>query len=491
MKKLLYTTLLLLGITTYSTAQVSSEFVLENNVKVSNVKIDLVGRQLQVKMTADFTNAKIKSNNEVKITPRLVTNDKQLDLPSMVVAGRKSIIYRKRNTSYYAEENNLVFERRDKKNPQLINYKYMVDFEPWMNGADLNIIADDCGCSTTLLANNEYSIDKFKYIPKALNPSIRYIEPVVEKVKDRSYAAFANIDFAVAKYNIDPKFRNNATELEKIKASIEKIAVDGDMNISTVKLTGHSSPEGSYALNDRLSRLRTESIRTYLLNNLSRSVKPTIEVYNVAENWDGLAKAVESSNLLYKNDILRLISDVADLDLRERELKKLDNGKVYRELLQFYFPALRTTKYEVKYVIRQFTLEEARDLVWTDPEKLSLNEIFSVSKLYDTNSEDYGRLFDIAVKAYPSDHIANINASTSAIISKDYARAKYHLDKVLPHNRDQFYYNNLGVYYLYNEQYDNAINTFEKAIELNSEDAKINLEMTHAKVEELILLGKR
>lgn len=490
MKKLLYTALLLLGVTTYSEAQAKKEYVLENNVKVSDAKIELVGKKLQVNMTADFTEAKIKSNKEVKVTPRLDGNDRTFDMPSIVVTGRKSMIYRKRNENFFAKENNQVVERKDKKNPQIIHYSYTFDFEPWMNGADLNVISEDCGCSTTLLTN-EYNVDTYNFIPKALNPSIRYIEPVVEEVKGRSYAAVANIDFAVGRYKIDPNYRRNALELDKIKTSIEKVAKDGDMEISTVSLTGYASPEGSYALNDRLSRLRTEALRTYLLNNLPGRVKPAMTAKNVAENWDGLVESLQSSSLLYKNDVLRIIENVSDFDLREREIRKLDNGRVYRELVEFYFPALRKTEYEVKYVIRQFTPEEARTIVWTHPEKLSLNEIFNASKFYDTNSEDYGKLFDIAVQVYPHDHIANINASTSAILKEDFTKVKFHLDNVIPENRDQYYYNNLGVYYLYNGDYDLAIKNFDKAMDLGSNDAKVNLDMTYAKIAELELLGKR
>ena len=491
MKKLLYTALLLLGVTTYSDAQTKSEYVLENNVKVSDAKIELVGKQIQVKMTADFTNVKIKSNKETKITPRLSANGESFDLPSIVVAGRKSMIYRGRNKNHFSKENNLVIERKDKKNPQVIHYEYVLDFKPWMNGADLNVLVEDCGCSTTVLASNEYKVNQYNYTPKALSPNVRYIEPIVEEVKGRSYAAAANIDFAVGKYQIDPNYRRNATELEKVKSSIEKVAKDGDMEISTITLTGYASPEGSYALNDRLSRLRTESLRNYLLNNLSRNIRPRIDVNNVAENWDGLVESLESSSLLYKNDILRIIDNVSDLDLREREIKKLDKGRVYRELVEFYFPALRKTEYKVEYIIRQFNPQEARDIVWVDPSKLSLNEIFSVSRFYDTNSEDYGKLFDIAVQVYPHDHVANINASTSAILKNDYERSKRHLDNILPHNRDQFYYNNLGIYYLFNGSYDLAITNFEKAVELGSNDAKVNLDMTYAKLDELKLLGKK
>lgn len=486
MKKLLYTAFLLLGFATYAEAQI----VLDNQATVTNAKINREKTKLFVKMSVDFTNVDVKSNQEVSITPRLVSNTQHMDFPSIVVSGRKNLIYRARNKSDFYGENIQVIERKDKKYAQIIDYEYSFEFEPWMNGADFNILANDCGCSTTILSSNEYTVDNFLVVPAVLTPSVRYIEPEVEETKARSYEASAFIDFPVAKYNIIPTFRRNASELDKIKESIEKVAKDGDMSISTVKLTGYASPEGSYALNDRLSRQRTEALRTYLTQNLSTKNMPTFEVNNVAENWDGLVEAVEGSSLAYKNDILSIIKNVSDLDLRERELKKLDNGKVYRELLEYYYPALRKTSYEVKYVIRQFTITEARDLVWTDPSKLSLNEIFSVSRFYDNDSEEYGRLFEIAVEVFPYDHVANINASTSAILSGNFEKAKQHLGNILPHNRDHFYFNNIGIYYLFNEKYDDAIASFNKAIEMGSEDAQANLDMTIAKIDELKLLGQ-
>ena len=45
-------------------------------------------------------------------------------------------------------------------------------------------------------------------------------------------------------------------------------------------------------------------------------------------------------------------------------------------------------------------------------------------------SEDFNELFETAVRMYPEDPVANLNAANSAILRKDYRRALRYLDKV-------------------------------------------------------------
>ncbi|EGJ72423.1 Tetratricopeptide TPR_1 repeat-containing protein [Bacteroides coprosuis DSM 18011] len=487
MKKFLYITLLLLGVAGFSNAQT----VLDGKAEVSNVEINRDGKQLKISMDVNATPAVLKSNEELQLTPRLTGVNTHKDLPTIIVAGRKSMIYRERNPQYFQEENNQLVVRKDKKNPQVINYVTYTDFEPWMNGADLELVENACGCSTTLLTSNEHKLDRFLLPPVVLKPLLSYVEPAVEKQKNRSIEASAYLDFPINQYTIRPEYRNNNAELSKIKESINRIIEDGDINVSSIKLTGHASPEGSYAGNERLARLRTDALRKYLISVFPK-VQPGIFAADyVAENWDGLVKMLnESTSFSYKEDVMNIINSTTDLDSRERKIRALDGGKAFKTLLSDFFPALRNTNYEVKYIVRDFTPEEAKEIVWSKPQKLSLEEIYSVTKLYPSDSKEYGELFEIAVRMYPTDVIANLNASTNALLVKDTDKAKLYLDRLSDAKKDGVYYNNLGVYYLLTEQYTQAEDNFNKAIALESANAKENLDILKAKVEEIQLMKR-
>lgn len=486
MKKFIYITLLLLSFTTYGQAQI----VLDGKAEVSNVKIEREGSQLNIKMDVNVTPIGIKSNEELQLTPRLTANTQYLDLPSIVVSGRKSMIYRKRNPEYFEGENTQTIIKKDKKSAQVINYTTIIPFEGWMNGADLVVVENACGCSTTVLASNEHQLDRFLLPPTVLKPLLSYIEPAVEIQKNRSIEASAYLDFPINQYTIRPDFRNNKAELDKIMESINKVSNDGDINVSSIKLRGHASPEGSYAGNERLARLRTEALKKYLVSVFPKIPSKSFEVDFVAENWDGLIKMLNESSFTYKEEVMNIINTNNNLDVRERKIRVLDNGKAFRELLNNYFPALRNTNYEIKYIVRDFTPEEAKEIVWASPQKLSLEEIYSVTKLYPTDSKEYGELFEIAVRMYPNDDIANMNASTNALLVRDIDKAKTYLDRVSSDQRNGLYYNNLGVYYMLSEKYTEAGEYLEKAIALDSENAKENLEMLKAKVEEIELMKR-
>ena len=84
-------------------------------------------------------------------------------------------------------------------------------------------------------------------------------------------------------------------------------------------------------------------------------------------------------------------------------------------LLRDIYPALRHSDYAVRYTIRSFTVEEARELIYSDPRQLSLNEMFRVAQTMEPGSDAYREVFEIAVRMYPEDPVSNLNAALTAI----------------------------------------------------------------------------
>ena len=76
----------------------------------------------------------------------------------------------------------------------------------------------------------------------------------------------------------------------------------------------------------------------------------------------------------------------------------MNGGASYRVLLRDIYPALRHSDYAVRYTIRSFTVEEARELIYSDPRQLSLNEMFQVAQTMEPGSDAYREVFEIAVR---------------------------------------------------------------------------------------------
>jgi tetratricopeptide (TPR) repeat protein len=135
-----------------------------------------------------------------------------------------------------------------------------------------------------------------------------------------------------------------------------------------------------------------------------------------------------ASNIPNKEEILSVIREDIDPDVREWKIKSRWKDE-YKYLLTHCYPALRHSDYRIEYTIRSFNdPKEIEEIYRTAPQKLSLEEFYILAQTYEPGSEDFNELFETAVRMYPNDPIANLNAANSAILRKDYRRALRYLD---------------------------------------------------------------
>lgn len=138
---------------------------------------------------------------------------------------------------------------------------------------------------------------------------------------------------------------------------------------------------------------------------------------------------VAGSSLKNRDAILAIIDGDLKPDAKEWKIRSTYPAD-YRTLLAEVYPGLRHSDYRVDYVIRQFSdVEEIRRLVVSDPQKLSLNEFYIAAQSYEAGSEDFIRVMETAVKVYPDDAVANLNAANAALLRKDAESAARYLQK--------------------------------------------------------------
>ena len=125
-------------------------------------------------------------------------------------------------------------------------------------------------------------------------------------------------------------------------------------------------------------------------------------------------------------------------------------------------------------MIRSFKLDEAKELVKTAPQRLSLEEMFAVAQTYQPGSEDFNHVFDVAVRMYPCDETANLNAANALLEQGRAEEALKYLDKVKSSVPEAE--NARGVAYLLLKDYEQAEQYIEKALEDNLDAAKHNME---------------
>lgn len=379
-------------------------------------------RKLFVTMNIDMTQAHIAANRELIVTPLLTAENDTLRLPEITFAGRNRYYNHLRNSN---ETNPYMLPAGDKA---CIDYQVNVDYQPWMNRAEINLSYEMRACgSCTIAGPRKHTIAVIDMQPQVFVAEFLYIPPCVETEKVREEKGSAFIDFAVNRTDINPSYRNNAAELDKIITTIDLIRNDKDMDITGMSIHGYASPEGPYKNNVRLAKGRTQALKQYV-TNLYHFDPAFIDTAYTAEDWEGLRLYVMNSSLDNRQAIMDIIDSPLDPDAKDAAIKRAFPAD-YAFLLKNEYPALRHSDYVVEYKVRSYyDPAEILSLMRTAPQKLSLAELYAAAQTLDPGSDEFNEVFEVAVRMYPADPVANLNAANAAIAAANYKAARRYLD---------------------------------------------------------------
>ena len=398
----------------------------EATVQVRDREVRRMGDELQVEMRFVLDSLTIARGESLVCTPVVESGDSLRAFPPLIINGRdRHILYERMERE---NENETAVRRM--KGKQSVPYKASVPYANWMEQSTVSLVMDNCGCGWEALSQSRSPLFGIDLAPVVLAPEMVYLTPEAEEVKARKLEGSAFLDFPVNRTEIHPDYRNNPAELRKIAQTIDAVRGNKFATITRLSIKGYASPEGGYKNNAYLAENRAKALLDYV-KDLYNFGSARMEVDFEPEDWAGLEKAVEESSLPDKAELLAIIraDEPADWDAREWKLKQLNGGASYRILLRDVYPALRHSDYEVDYTIRNFTVEEAKALVFTDPSQLSLNEMFLVAQTYEPGSAEYNEIFETAVRLYPSDPVSNLNAAITAIDARQFDKARAYLAK--------------------------------------------------------------
>lgn len=426
-------------------------------ISVNRFKMERNGKFLSVEMDMDLKALDVETNRAVLITPRLVNGKDSVNLPAVGIYGRKRYYYYIRNGIGCISDKNETICRAAKK-PDNIGYSNSAIYKEWMDGATLKLHRSDWGCCHKIVAEYEGLLGRHN---EAFFPELVFVQPEAETVKSRSLSGSAFIDFPVDKTVIYPEYRRNTAELGKIEASIDSVRNDKDVSIVSVWLKGYASPESPYAHNRDLAIGRTAALKQHI-GRLYHFNDDIIVTEYEPEDWEGLRRYVTQSNLDHRAEILALIDSDMEPDAKEAKIKSA-YPEEYRFLLQHCYPALRHTDYRIDYNIRGYNeVEEIKRILEERPQNLSLNEFYLVAGSYEPGTKAFTDVFETAVRMFPNDETANLNAANAAIRQDDHDTARRYLDKA-GNSAEAFYAR--GALAIREKDYDKAAAYLEKARE--------------------------
>lgn len=471
MKKTLYILSALLGIIAVAKAQNAIDMRnqdIVDGVSVENIRMERNGGYIAVDMFWDLSELDVDDNRAVLLTPRLVNGNDSLDLPSVGVYGRRRYYFYVRNgESMLSGKDEMSYKVSEK--PETIEYHSMAPYTEWMNGSVLSLHRSDYGCCNTLLAEQNTVLGRHSEV---FFPELVYVRPHGQIEKRDSLEGSAFIDFPVNQTVIYPDYRRNTAELEKIQSSIDSVRSDMDITITSVWLKGYASPESPYVHNKELAIGRTAALKKYI-QQLYRFEGDVITTDYEPEDWAGLRRYVERSNLEHRTEIIALIDGNLEPDAKEWKIKSTYPAE-YRFLLQNCYPALRHTDYRIAYTIRSYSdVEEIKRIMRERPQKLNLNEFYLAAQEYEPGTDEFADIFETAVRMFPDDAIANLNAANATMRRGDLIGAKRYLAKA-GDSPEAIYAR--GALAIRQKDYDSARRYLNEAKSLGLEQAGITLE---------------
>lgn len=138
---------------------------------------------------------------------------------------------------------------------------------------------------------------------------------------------------------------DNRRQLARITDLMARIVEQEEFYVDTITLTAASSPEGSYAMNERLAKGRAEALKRYLAKRYGRQIDTMLTVRWIAEDWEELARLIAADSTIAERDaILDLLCAEDNPDRREAKLQRCF-PKQYRCIRERLYPQLRAVNF--------------------------------------------------------------------------------------------------------------------------------------------------
>ena len=394
-----------------------------DKIKVSNVQVAQQNNALSVSMDLNLDSLYLPSNLQLVYTPVFKTRQGDFKMPQKVINGRRQQIMFERGVG--KKQLNLSPEalvvRRTNKKVQTVNYSASIPLSGQVKNYDLNMHEDLCGCGN-MEEGNDFNL-RHRRQPQAV-----FVRPAVEAVKVRHLDKRAYIDFPVNRIELHADYRRNPAQLDSIVRTINALKDDKNLEVSAINIHGYASPESPYSHNDYLAKNRAKTLTDYVRRMVALPTQ-LFTVSSTAEDWDGLRNYLKDSNLEHKTEILAIANDEKmDPDAREQKIKKLYPSE-YRFMLDTWYPALRHSDYHITYKVKPFDVAEAKEIIKTEPQQLSQEEMFMVAQTYEPGSKEFNDVMEIAVRMFPENETANLNAANTRLNAGDADGAKAYLDK--------------------------------------------------------------
>ena len=453
--------------------------VTTNGVTVSNVVLAPHNGRMNVDMLFDVSALRVRPNYSLQITPVLSNGREMVQLPPVVIDGRRrSIVHARQESEEYESINTYV--RRHNNKDQVIEYDADIPMEEWIYGSELVLREEWCSCHDMPLDEELVAIAQVPQstpvpvqtdVEPATTPSAIMTLPrmayVMPKSEERSMTqGDMDIYFAVNKSDVNSSFMDNAAEIKDISAALEQ------SGISKIHLMGYASPEGPYEFNKALAARRAEAVKSFLRGHgVSDSVE--IAVDSSPANWDEVKRMLGETFIENWRGIVAIIDDPAIAPADKNNTIRAKYPVEYDFMLRTWYPHLRVAEITVEGSKPRYSVEQAKSMMQSAPSQLSLEDIYMVALTYEKGSREWDEVILFAVERFPLSPEARVNAANVAMANGNYERAAEYLQGV-PSSMPEAI-NSRGILAMSQGNYSEAMTLFQQAERDGVSEASYNI----------------
>ena len=226
------------------------------------------------------------------------------------------------------------------------------------------------------------------------------------------------------------------------------------LNLKNVEVLGYASPEGNFAVNDRLANQRQSVSEEFVKGQMKQArVSGDVTSHYTAEDWDGFQKLVAASNIQDKDVILRVLSMYQDPEQREQQIRNMSEG--FRELADGILPELRRARMIINYETVGRSDEQLKQQYAADPTKLSLDELLYTATLYENPAESED-VYKKTAELFPNDYRAKNNVRVMEMIRGNELNALDNFQEAMDKGKQPEAYANMAMMALQHGGLDTA-----------------------------------
>ena len=292
-----------------------------------------------------------------------------------------------------------------------------------------------------------------------------------------SYTKSATINFSKGKHNVSSKELRDSDVKELLGFISSSMEEGSRIEIKSIQISSFASPEGEVDLNNNLAIDRANSTKKSLISKFRRikfDAGKESSFFNLVpkgEDWEGFKTEVSKTDNEDKDLILRVLQMTPDLNKREKEIRNM--AKSYAFLEKKVLPQLRRSVVTVNYEEVGYSDDELKNLVATNPDTLSLEEIIQAT----LNEQDMNiqlKNYNNAARLFPNDWRIKNNTGYIMYMLGDNEGASKSFEDALAITDNSIVSNNVAAvnHVLNGKSSDEIISLFESS---NTTQSKYNL----------------